>query len=55
MLVLMRCVAEAIVARGVRGLAEFVPGGPYLYDIAADAHKRLKDRRQHDQFRSDIQ
>ncbi|HEX4608866.1 MAG TPA: hypothetical protein VH092_11735, partial [Urbifossiella sp.] len=45
MILLMSCVAEAVVAKGVRGLAEFVPGGPYLFDVADDALRRLRDRR----------
>ena len=35
MIVLMKCVAEAVMAKGVRGLFEFVPGGAYLFDVAA--------------------
>lgn len=45
MLAYMKCVAEAVVAKGVRGLVEWVPGGAYLYDVAADAGKRLRDRK----------
>jgi serine/threonine protein kinase len=45
----MNCVAEAVMAKGVRGLAEWVPGGVYLYEVAADALRRLKDRNKQDQ------
>ena len=42
MYVALRCIGEAIVARGVRGLAEMVPGGGFLLDVAEDALKRLR-------------
>ena len=55
MFALMNCVAEAVVAKGFRGLAEWVPGvGPYLYDIAGAALARLKERRNQEQIRDDI-
>ncbi|MFO0796483.1 MAG: protein kinase [Gemmataceae bacterium] len=54
MYVLMQCVAEAVVAKGVRGLAEMVPGGGFLYDVANDAHRRLRDRRRTDQIREEV-
>ena len=54
MYVLMQCVAEAVVAKGVRGLAELVPGGGFLYDIANEAHRRLRDRRRTDQIREEV-
>ena len=50
----LKCLAEAVAAKGVRGLVEWVPGGPYLFDVAADALKRLKQRRQHEELREDI-
>jgi len=49
MLAFMKCVAESVMEKGVRGLAEFVPGGPYLFDVAADAMKRMKERRKRDE------
>ncbi|MCE9562626.1 MAG: protein kinase [Planctomycetes bacterium] len=42
MLGIMNCIVEAVVAKGVKGLFEFVPGGPYLHDIGADVFKRHK-------------
>ncbi len=54
MYVLMQCVAEAVVAKGVRGLAELVPGGAFLYDVANEAHKRLRDRKRADQIREEV-
>jgi len=54
MYALLQCVAEAAVAKGVRGLAELVPGGGFLYDIANDAHRRLRDRKRTDQIREEV-
>jgi len=54
MYALLQCVAEAVVAKGVRGLAELVPGGGFLYDIANDAHRRLRDRKRTDQIRDEV-
>src|SRR4051812_27706886 len=54
MYALLQCVAEAVVAKGVRGLAELVPGGGFLYDIANDAHRRLRDRKRSDQIREEV-
>ncbi len=55
MIVFMRCVAEAVAAKGFRGLAEWMPGvGPYLYDVAADALRRLKERWRDDQLRQEL-
>jgi LSD1 subclass zinc finger protein len=54
MIVLFQCVAEAVVAKGVKGLAEMVPGGGYLYEVAQDALKRLRERRQLNQIRAEV-
>lgn len=54
MITFMKCVAEAVLHKGVRGLAEMVPGGVYLHDVATDAIKRLKEKRNHDQIREDV-
>ena len=54
MYALFQCVAEAVMAKGVRGLAEMVPGGGYLFDVASEAHKRLRDRKRVDQIRSEV-
>ncbi len=37
MRVFFRCVAEAVVENGVKGLAAMVPGGPYAYAVAESA------------------
>jgi serine/threonine protein kinase/WD40 repeat protein len=54
MYVLMNCVAEAVMARGVRGLVELVPGGAFLYDVGADALRRMKDRKNAAQLRDEV-
>ena len=41
MFVFFRCVAEAIVAKGVRGLLEMVPGGGFIYDVADDITRNI--------------
>ena len=54
MLALMQCVGEAVMSKGVRGLVGMVPGGAFLYDVAADAMKRMKDRKQARQLREEV-
>ena len=54
MLVLFQCVAEAVMAKGVRGLADMVPGGNYLLDVAQEALRRLKERRQANQLKDEV-
>ena len=39
MFAVFECLAEAIKDKGLRGLCELVPGGPYLFDIAGHAYK----------------
>jgi serine/threonine protein kinase len=50
----MECVARAVMNNGVRGLAEFVPGGGYLVDVVKEAMKLLKERRKMAQIRAEI-
>lgn len=54
MLALFRCVAEAVAAKGFRGLADMVPGGQYLLDVSADAVNRLKKNREREQIREEV-
>ncbi|MFO0926473.1 MAG: bifunctional serine/threonine-protein kinase/formylglycine-generating enzyme family protein [Gemmataceae bacterium] len=42
--ILLRCIGEAVVARGLKGLLGFVPYGDKLYDIAQDAYDRYKQQ-----------
>ncbi len=46
MIVFLRCVAEAIIAKGVRGLASLAPGGEFLYDVSAETLRRWRERQQ---------
>src|SRR5205823_4962724 len=41
-------------AKGVKGLAELVPGGSYLVDVAQEALRRLKERRQANQLKEEV-
>ncbi len=45
MIVLMRCVAEAVMANGVKGLAGLVPGGGFLFEVATDTLRRLREEK----------
>ena len=49
-----RCVAEAVLENGIKGLAGMVPGGPYVYAVGEGAIKKYRERRrdkqQHDDF-----
>jgi TPR repeat protein/serine/threonine protein kinase len=55
MLVFMRCVAEAVVARGVRGLLELVPGGGFVHDVAEEAWRRLRERQRDNELRAEVE
>jgi serine/threonine protein kinase len=44
MLGFMKCVVEAVTAKGVAGLLGLVPGGQYAYDLGGDALKRYRDK-----------
>jgi serine/threonine protein kinase len=54
MLVLMRCVAEAVMTKGIRGLTELVPGGAFLYDVSMEALRRLRERKVAAQLREEV-
>jgi WD40 repeat protein/serine/threonine protein kinase len=54
MIVLFQCVAEAVMAKGVKGLVDLVPGGGYLFDVAQESLKRLRERRQLNQLKAEI-
>jgi serine/threonine protein kinase len=54
MLVLMRCVAEAVMTKGIRGLTELVPGGAFLYDVSMEALRRLRERKVAAQLRDEV-
>src|SRR5262249_26764511 len=45
MFALFECVGQAVMNKGVRGLCEFVPGGPYLFDVIGDAFRLFREKR----------
>jgi serine/threonine protein kinase len=51
---LMQCVAQAVMNKGVRGLVEFVPGGPYLLDVAGDAYRLFRERKRNEELREEL-
>ena len=51
---LLQCVAEAVVEKGLRGLAEMVPGGGLIYDIAEGTWKRYRERCSAEEQRKEI-
>jgi serine/threonine protein kinase len=55
MFAFFRCVAEAVVENGARGLAEMVPGGKYACDIAASAWKKYREKKKAEESRKEIQ
>jgi ribosomal protein L7/L12 len=52
---LFRCVGEAVVAKGFRGLAGLIPFGDHLFDIAADALNRYRHSCMEDQLQAEVQ
>ncbi|HUR55000.1 MAG TPA: protein kinase, partial [Gemmataceae bacterium] len=54
MLVMMKCIAEAVMAKGVKGLAEVVPGGNYLFEVANEALKRMRERKRATELRAEV-
>lgn len=54
MRVFFRCVAEAVLENGLKGLAEMVPGGKFAYDVAESVWKKWKEKRQEQQLHDDV-
>lgn len=52
---LLRCVAEAVAEKGVRGLADIVPGGGYVFDVAQRAWEKYRKRKDDAGRRAEIQ
>ncbi|MFO0799710.1 MAG: protein kinase [Gemmataceae bacterium] len=54
MLAFLRCVAEAVAEVGVRGLADIVPGGDFVYAVAERTLEKWRDRKRvkqdHEEF-----
>jgi hypothetical protein len=55
MLMFLRCVGEAVVAQGMRGLMGLVPFGEQVYDVAANAIERYRQARREQQMAGDLQ
>ncbi len=53
--VFFQCVTEAVAEKGIRGLAELVPGGGLMFDIAKVTWEKYRQRRQMQQIRTDVQ
>ena len=54
MIVFFQCVANAVIEKGIRGLAEMVPGGGYAYEVAEDAWKKYGERRREQKLHEDV-
>ena len=55
MMMFLRCVGEAIVAQGMRGLMGLVPFGEQVFDVAANAIERYRHARLEQQLPADVQ
>jgi eukaryotic-like serine/threonine-protein kinase len=55
MMVFLRCVGEALIAQGMRGLMGLAPFGEQIYDVAADAIERYRQIRREQQVAADLQ
>jgi eukaryotic-like serine/threonine-protein kinase len=54
MFVVFQCVAQAIKDKGIRGLCDLIPGGPYVFDVAAHAYKLLRERQKEAALKEEI-
>ena len=50
-----QCVAEAVVENGIQGLAQMVPGGPFVYAVGESVIKKYRERRRVQQQQADFQ
>ncbi len=55
MIAFLKCVGEAFVEQGLRGLASMVPGGPYALKVAESALQKYRKNRNDQAIRDDIQ
>src|SRR5262245_42238745 len=55
MLAFFRCVVEAVVEKGIRGLAAMVPGGLYACEVGAAAWGKYRARKKDAEVRAEIQ
>jgi serine/threonine protein kinase len=54
MFAVFECLVQAIQDKGLRGLCELVPGGPYVFDIAGHAYKLYRDRQKEGALREEL-
>jgi serine/threonine protein kinase len=54
MFAVFECLAQAIKDKGLRGLCEMVPGGPYVFDIAGHAYKLFNERRKNAALKEEL-
>src|SRR5437879_5625434 len=54
MVAFFRCIAEAVVEKGMRGLVEIIPGGAYACELAAAAWKKYRERKKDSEIREEI-
>ena len=54
MFAMFECVAQAVMGRGIRGLCEFVPGGPYLFDVMGDAYRLYREQKRAADLREEV-
>jgi hypothetical protein len=47
----LKCIAQAVVNKGLKGLVGLVPFGESLYDVAADAVERINKEQQREEER----
>ncbi len=55
MLGFFRCVAAAVVEKGLPGLVEMIPGGKFSYDVAEAAWKKYRERKKDADARAEVQ
>ena len=55
MFAFFKCVAEAVVEKGAKGLAGMVPGGAFAVGVAEAAWKKYRDRKRDAELRAEIQ
>ena len=55
MQLLLRCIGEAVVARGLKALAGLVPMGEQIYNIAEEVIERYRKRQLEGQIRQDVE
>jgi serine/threonine protein kinase len=55
MRVFLKCVAEAIAENGIKGLAQLVPGGGFIYTVAQAAFNKYRQKKNDAEVRAEIQ